>query len=111
MPRFRFHHHGSPDSYDTALISAWTAFCDLHHISPAPRRPSGDAALDAWNASIDYRERPLAQMTTVRLPAPLGRLRPGRYRYLAVKYWRKNPTRLWWLGHVWDELRDDWLGR
>lgn len=110
MPRFRFTHHGSPETYDEALLSTWTAFCTRHGIPAAPRYPTGDAELDASNAIHEYRERPLAQMTRISLPAPLGRLRPGRYRWIARKYWRMNPTRLWWTTHVWDEVRADWQG-
>ncbi|MFB7865542.1 hypothetical protein [Streptomyces sp. NPDC056069] len=111
MPRFRFRHRGAPETYDSELLRAWNDFCARHRISASPRCPSGDAELDAWNASHEYRERPLAQMTRLRLPAPVGRLRPGRYRWLARKYWRKNPTRLWWLGHVRDEVRSDLRAR
>ncbi|MFE9424337.1 hypothetical protein ACFYNO_15365 [Kitasatospora sp. NPDC006697] len=110
MPRFRFRHHGAPETYESELLRTWHDFCARHRIPACPRCPSGDAELDAWNASHEYRERPLAQMTRLRLPAPVGRLRPGRYRWLARKYW-KNPTRLWWLGHVWDEVRSDWRAR
>lgn len=26
--------------------------------------------------------------------------------YVARKYWQMNPTRLWWVGHVLDEVRE-----
>lgn len=35
------------------------------------------------------------------------RLRPRRYLYIARKYHRKNPWKLWWLWHVIDEIRYD----
>jgi hypothetical protein len=34
-------------------------------------------------------------------------LRPRRYLKIAGKYWRMNPLRLWWILHVWDEIRAD----
>lgn len=44
------------------------------------------------------------------LIARVRRLRPSRYLYLARKYWRANRLRLWWVGHVVDEVRVDWTG-
>lgn len=35
------------------------------------------------------------------------RLRWRRYAYIARKYWRMNPFRLWWVLHLWDEVMAD----
>lgn len=43
--------------------------------------------------------------------AYFGWFRPGRYKWKAKKYFRMNPLRLWWLGHVWDDIHRDWLHR
>lgn len=109
--RFRPRHEGEDfDDYEQAFMDAWRSFCSRRGITPFPKLATGDAYLDAWNASCEYAERPLSRIIPLPLPARLGQLRPGRYRFLAVKYWRKNPARMWWLGHVWDEVRADWRG-
>lgn len=30
---------------------------------------------------------------------------PSRLWYIASKYWRMNPCRLWWIGHIVDEWK------
>lgn len=101
------------ETYDAAFVSAWHEFCQRKGMSPNPTKESdmGDPYLNAWNAVAQYKERPVAKMTTVQLPAWLGCLRPGRYWWKAKKYFRKNPMRLWWVQHVWSEVRIDWTHR